>query len=127
MKYLFILIFSVFSFSSYSQDAVPNFDIIINRTETGVELNCTMGCTWQNLSFSNIDKSATFDAQGMLEEGEERDLLGMTLAPFKIKLDYNQEMLTLTGISGTAWERLEINRPKFRPVHINHAGMLSIE
>ncbi len=127
MKYLFVLIISVVSYSLYSQNDIAGYDIIINRNETGIELNCTMGCAWRNLSISNMDKSTTIDAQGMLEDGEERDISDITLAPFKIKLDYSNDMLTLMGIEGTAWEQLEINSPMNRPVHVNHAGMLSIE
>ena len=52
-----------------AQVQVAQFHFTIQRTESGVKMQCQQGCAWKDLSFSlSEDRAQAVDGMGMVEK-----------------------------------------------------------
>ncbi len=120
----------VFVLKSPKQPELAKFLIVIEKKENQLQLTCKDGCGWKSLivNSSSFNEPQAIDQYGMtlvsatqlLDDPEHPNFL------FTIKGEDNG--VSLTGIKGTAWTKLNFNRPKDMWIQaIDQFGMTSID
>lgn len=86
---------------------ISNFEIDIEKEDSEIRLICSAGCNWEDLTFDLGTENGTqlIDNEGMTtqaaNEADER-------RPFLVKLVYDDDKISIEGLAGTAFRRVEM-------------------
>ncbi|MDA8693045.1 hypothetical protein N9L92_03210 [Saprospiraceae bacterium] len=96
---------------------------ISENNENHVVLTCNV-CSWTDLSFTlNGLESQTFDANGMVEKGEESRNVDEKYPDFLISIIRNGNHFRLTSERGTAWKDVDFMMSCNNRNLLNHEGI----
>jgi len=111
-----LLSFVIFSMSYSSTNAQatekigPEFTILVEADSDAINLECTRGCAWKELSFKlPADGSIQYiDEMGMADkmDNEKRT---MDMADFHISLQWNEDKIMCTSSHATGWTDLSFS------------------
>ena len=103
---------------------LKEFKITIERTENGLKMQSSKGSAWIDLSFSLVNyKPQAIDEYGMTELGKVSTSKDPNIADYLFTITKTKDSILLTGIEGTAWEKLTFSLEKNYKQLINQFGM----
>ncbi|QTE22061.1 hypothetical protein [Polaribacter cellanae] len=92
------------------------FEIIIQKKDDEIELECIKGCAWKKLTFSN--KNSDINELGMANNSD------LKSSKFYFNLKRGNDKIYLIGNKGSAWNRLSFSINKDQKIKINQLGMV---
>lgn len=104
------------------------FKIIIEKTESGINMQCIEGCEWLGLTFDlNNDRPRSVDQNGVSEIEESFSERVVDPATFLFTINKTEEGIALQGIEGVEWISLSFSLAVNGKQAIDRFGMTSLE
>lgn len=128
MKTLIVLFVVTVSSESIGQGKIltelKQFKITIEKTDSGLKMKSEKGSAWVNLSFSlSNNKPQAIDEYGMTQLGKVATNKDPELADYLFTITKTKDGITLTGIEGTAWKKLNLSLQKNDKQAIDQFGI----
>ncbi len=106
---------------------LKDFNIVIERTDKGIKLNCKNGCAWKELTYSINDyQPQAIDEYGMTDLNKVSLNKDPNLSDFLFTLIKTEKGINLKGIEGTAWTELSFGLLRNQQQASNQHGMTNL-